>query len=409
MTSSSKDSEFENQPEPEFQWQTSGGKTVGIWGLEWADLIMKAFANKYPQYHCEVWQPDIRADKIYTAQLCETLVHRNFPAILKSRLIGLHMTKETNSELYRELISEYDDQDTLFIAPVGTYKLWLKPPIVSLKKSPILYITLLNSAMILPDRGSYPNPIKNLIRWRTNKQKIKWMKGIKNFIVQNDNPQAIKEAKRLYPNMRVFSFQMGLDLDFWKPIISKEEARLKLSLPSDKFVIVLSQRLVPEYQIDKFIGVITKVKTNKEFVCYVTGHGADVYEQYLFSMVDRLNTANKIKFVGFVTDEELRTYFIAADLFATLPKFFAGSGGAQKCIALGTPILHITSGCTYELLKEYGAGEYVDPYDYSSWVSKLEQIIDGKPVKTMTRQMAEESLSWKKTAEDIHHAIQNLQ
>ncbi len=408
MPSSSQDSEFENQPHPEFSWETPQGEMVGIWGLEWGDLHMKALAEYYPQYDCEVWQPDLRADKIYTAQLLKNLVHRNFPACLRSRLKYFRVVKELWSRSYRDSLRELDHENTVFIIPLKHYKLWLKPLIFSLRHSGLLYRTFLNLRHALPDTNYSPHPVKALAQVHSNLVKQKWMKRVRNLLVQNDNPAALAELQTNYPQIRMFPFRVGLDLDFWQLVMSKEEARRQLEIASDLFVIIMSQRLVPEYQIDKFIEVVSRLRPGRDFVCYITGHGTKEYEEYLNGLVAKYCLQNKVRFVGFVTDEELRGYFIAADLFATVPYMFAGSGGAQKCIALGTPILHVTLGGTYSFLKEHDAGIYVGPHDYDDWVVKLEQLIGGSEVRIIPREIVESKLSWKQTADDLHNAIQNL-
>lgn len=408
MTRSSKNSEFENQPQPEFLWKNSAGKTVGIWGLEWGDLIMKALAESYQNYFCEVWQPDLRADKTYTAQLCKNLIHTNFPAVMKKNIVGIRVKHEIWSDSYKQRMLENDTEDTVFLVPVGAHRLWLGPLVRSLKRAKLLYLTLLNSKLILPDTKYPTNPIRALKLLKINHTKKKSMGRVRNFLVQKDNPTALEKIKQTYPHLRIYHFQMGQDLEFWNRVTTKSEARKALGIPEKPFVIVMSQRLVPEYQIDRFIEVVAGINTEREFICYITGHGTRQYEEYLSRMVANHGLRDKIVFTGFVTDEELRSYFIAADLFATLPKLFAGSGGALKCMALETPILHVTLGSTYELLKEHNAGEYLDPTNYQDWAVKLRELINGRQVRTIPREVIENILGWKRTANDFNEAIKSL-
>lgn len=408
ISASSKDSEFEKQPRPEFSWEQKNGKMVGIWGLEWGDLIMKAVADYYEEYECEVWQPDTRAQKTYSAQLRKNLVHHNFPAVVRRKFSKFKFREKLCSEKYTDEIRHNDNQDTIFLVPVSIHRLWFRRAIMQVRKADLLYITLLNSELMLTGPVETRNPLKAIYRRYQNFIKDKWMKRVRNLLVQNDNPKAIVKIKAAYPLMNVHLFQMGLDLNFWKPLQLKQESRILLGIPADIFVIVLSQRLVPLYQIDRFIEVVSRLKTKREFICYITGHGSKEYEDYLHGLVEKHDLEDKIRFVGFVTDEELRSYFIAADIFATVPLKFAGSGGAQKCMALGTPILHVRSGCTYELLKENNAGVFVDPMNYDEWVEKLEEIINGKEVKAISRDVAENILSWGKTADAINRAINSM-
>lgn len=408
MTASTHPSEYENQPRPEFVWFNPKGEMIGIWGFEWGDLFLKAIADYYPEYECEVWQPDLRADKIYTAELQPRLLHKKFPASISTRVKRFRITHETYSSLIIEEICKQDIQGTIFMLPAKMYTYWLDRIIKSIRNANILYYNFLNSRLMLPSPINTYNPLKAINRWLINREKTKWLKRVKHLLTTNDNSEAISEIRKKNRNITIYYFLWGLALDFWKPVLKKQEARRSLGIPKDLFVIVLSQRLVPEYQIDKFIEVMSRVKPKREFVCYITGHGTKNYERHLRELAGKYKVKEIVNFVGFVTDDKLRSLLISADLFATLPIMFAGSGGAAKAMAVGCPVLHVNMGYTYEFLKEHNAGEYVGPQNYDEWVEKLALIIDGKPIKTIPREIIEKNFNWKSTADSIQHAIQNL-
>ena len=81
--------EYSNKPRPKWNWDTETGTWVGIWDYEWGDLIGKSLIQYSDRIEFEVWQTDLRADKIYTAELGERLVHKNFPA-RKQYTLSLH-------------------------------------------------------------------------------------------------------------------------------------------------------------------------------------------------------------------------------------------------------------------------------------------------------------------------------
>ena len=65
---------------PDYWWEKQDGSWLGFWIREWPDLLGEAVLSVSGQYRWEVWQPDFRADKIYTKQLDTGLIHRLFPA-----------------------------------------------------------------------------------------------------------------------------------------------------------------------------------------------------------------------------------------------------------------------------------------------------------------------------------------
>jgi len=229
------------------------------------------------------------------------------------------------------------------------------------------------------------------------------------LLTSYSDSEAVKKAEQINPNLKASKFVWGLDFDYWYPIIDKETARRKLKIPVEAFVILLSQRLVPEYQVDRFIEVIAQIKPVKPFVCYITGFGLPDYKSYLQGLVESFGLNNKIYFVGYVSDEELRNYMIAADLFVAVPTIFGGSGGALKEMAIERPIFTVSSGSTYYFLKEQNAGIFVSPTDYEEWRHKLESIINGEIiVKTVKREIVANYYSWEKTAEQTKKAIDLL-
>ena len=81
--------EYADKPRPEWNWNNSKGSWVGVWGYDWADLIGIYLTTYFPDIKYEVWQPDYRADKIYSAEISQGVVHKQFPTFEKAYFFGL--------------------------------------------------------------------------------------------------------------------------------------------------------------------------------------------------------------------------------------------------------------------------------------------------------------------------------
>jgi len=409
MTFSPAYQEWANKPCPTTNcWTTSRGETVAIPGEDWQDLLLKALVENYSEYECEVWQPDFHADRVYSAQLQDRLVHRNFPGLRIKRWKRGKPVGENFSRPMLRWLRKQDSPDTVFLVPVNLYDVWVKKMILSVRFSHILYYNFLNTSLMLPRPLDPCQPLKAANRWLINREQKRWLGRVEHLLVANDNPGALSRLLEIYPGIRPHYFGWGLDLDFWKPVRSKAEARERLGVAPDKFMIVLAQRLVPPYQVDRFIEALARVRSGRESVCYVAGHGTREYEAWLRDLADSLGMKGRVLFVGRVPDEDLRDYFLAADLFADVPITTGGSGSAVKCMALGTPILHITAGYSYEFLKEQGAGIFVSPTDYEGWTRTLKEVMGGKEVKRVSRRAVEECFSWAATGRSLHQAIRQV-
>lgn len=406
ITFSPKYEEWGDKPKPINNWTTPSGKWVGIWAGDWGDILLKGLVDHYPEYDCEVWQPDLRADRQYSVNVQNRLRHRNFPATMVRRAKRSRFVQEIFSAEIVQKVCEHDGEDTVFMLPVSVDTKWTREITKSIRSGAILYFNFLNSSILLP----FPyanNLLKNINRWFANQERKNWLRRVDNLLTMDDNPDALAKVQTLYPNMRINYFMWGYDLDYWSPVVSKFEARKDLGISSDTYVIFLSQRLVHEYQIDRFIEALALVKTSREVRSYISGHGLPEYQSYLEKIVDKYNLNDIVVFVGYIDDDTLRKYFIAADLYVNLPVNSAGSAGGLKASMTGCPVLIVPTGALYEFLRSYDAGAFVDPHDYNSWVEVLSRIINDDKVKVPTREQIAAHFSWKTNATAIKEAIEN--
>jgi glycosyltransferase involved in cell wall biosynthesis len=400
--------EYSNKPRPKWNWDTDTGTWVGIWDYEWGVLIGKSLVKYSDKVDYEVLQTDVRADKIYTAELDERLIQRNFPAKRKKNFRGLKRDDYIYSRQLLEYVKNYNNRDVIFIRGAVDNP-FLNRLQKSIDKAATIHIFLLSTVMLLPDFKLCYNPIRLLHRFLISKKKRKVLNSVKHLLIGSDNPAALQRLQNEFEHIRLCKFRLGIDSDYWRPDKTVEEARQYLKIPLHKFVIFLSQRLEPGYQIDKFIQAISRVKSKKDFVCYISGHGTREYEIYLKDLVKEYKVENRIMFIGYVSNEDLKNYNIACDVFATVPKMTGGSNSAIKAMALNKPIMHVTMGTTFEFLRENNAGLFLDPVDYNQWTRAFEEVIDGKVIKTVPREKVVDHFSWKKTAEEILYAIEQAQ
>ncbi len=407
ITYSPRYDEFANQPKPKWYWDKPDGSYVGIWGYEWGDMLGKAITEYYYKIEFEVWQLDTRADIVYSAKLCERVYHRNFPSCPKKKINGL----KTSEYLYSKNLIEYARSDNksnvVLMFPSTVINPFKSDLFKAMNKAKVIQYNFLNAKLMFPGVEITLNPFQLLHRSLLGLAKKRNLDSMKNLLTTLDNPVILEKIKYKFPHINIFKFKTGLDFNFWKPDISQDEARIQLNIPEKKFVLFLSQRLIPEYQIDKFLETISKIKSCRDFMCYISGHGTREYETYLAELANKYNVMNLIRFIGYVDDSDLKKYFIAGDVFLTLPIFTAGSMGAKKAMAMGKPVIHVTSGSTYEFLKERDAGLFLEPYNYEQWVVEIKEVIEGKPVRVVPVQEVVEAYAWSATAKEIIYAAEN--
>ena len=148
---------------PTVNWDVPNGSWVGIWGYDWHDITGGNVLELANDIEYEVWQPDQRADKIYEHKFENGLIHKLFPAKLKSYIHGLRIKKDIFSEiLMRELDNEVKKNNQLVLHINAGFR-FINIPILEKyhKKVPIVGQFYTNSSKIFNTPQTY-NPFKLL-------------------------------------------------------------------------------------------------------------------------------------------------------------------------------------------------------------------------------------------------------
>jgi len=148
----------------------------------------------------------------------------------------------------------------------------------------------------------------------------------------------------------------GVDLARFRPIAGKrEELRKKLGITQNAIVILTVRRLVYKNGVDTLIDAANiAVKKNPRIVFLVVGKGPDMESVKL--QIAKLGIEANFRLAGFVSDEDLPSYYNAADLFVLPSK--SGEGlplVALEAMACGLPVIATDVGGIREILMEdYG-------------------------------------------------------
>ena len=96
---------------------------MGSWGYDWPDIIGNEVLKITDEFDYEVWQPDLRADKIYSHRFENGLVHKLFPAKTARRIYGIKTVWEVLSgDLMKRILEESNKgQLVLHINSVTNY------------------------------------------------------------------------------------------------------------------------------------------------------------------------------------------------------------------------------------------------------------------------------------------------
>jgi glycosyltransferase involved in cell wall biosynthesis len=200
-------------------------------------------------------------------------------------------------------------------------------------------------------------------------------------------------------SVHVHKARWGIDFRKWSIDKTKEEARELLNIPLDRYVIFSSSRLTSLKQIDKLLEVLRNI-AHDSYICYISGHGAESYEEELRNLVREFGVQDRVVFVGYVDMDTLRNYYLAADLFISTSISEAGPYSSMLAAALERPIMTTDTGVMSEILKEKGVGCILPVNDYCVWEKQIGKAISGRRIRTLRRSEVLDMFNWNCVAKD---------
>lgn len=380
-----------NEARPKISWDTPDGQWVGIWGYDWPDILGNEILKASTEFDYEVWQPDLRADKVYSHKFDNNLVHKLFPTQYKYHFYGLKIKRGFFSDsICNELEKEIKRSNKVLLLLNAWYSYFTEYILSKFhNKLPIINQFYVDFSKIFAQKTS-SNVFKNIHRTLIQKR-------LKRFYLMMSNITVCREEgiERLKRNLKsnVYFLPWGFDFNEWSIDKEKEESRKLLNIPLNKYIILSSSRLTPSKQIDKLIEVLSKI-SNSNFICYITGHGTEEYERKLKKLVEFHKMEDKIIFTGYVDIEALKNYYLASDLFIVTSESEGGPMSVEYALALEVPVMMTDTGLGSEILKKYNSGCILPIHNYNIWKEKIEMAISRKPIKRIKRQLVSNLLNW---------------
>lgn len=384
-----------SEPRPPVNWDTPDGNWVGIYRNEIPNKLGREVLKFTDEFEYEVWQPDYRADKMYSHCFEDGLTHRLFPAKDVKELHGLKIKSELRSPEMVTFLDDYSQTNEVVINLNGDFCNLSYDILKNCGHLPILQTfrgTInLPQTLALKKRLNVLATINYLKKHYLTKQLIKKVDYV---TYQNNLHKNTLEDIYRGPKAKLTS---GCDFSFWKKL-DKKESRKKLGLPGEVPIFLTSSLLIRRKQLDKLLGVFKELDPEYDFLLLISGHGTKEYERYLHEIAAPLLEKGKVKFVGFKTGDKLRQYYSSSDLFINPSMSEGGPVSAMKALACETPLLNTDVGNVAESMKKNGSGILVDIDDYHQWREKLEDFLNGAEIKPFDRNEAEDLYDWQNVA-----------
>jgi len=188
----------------------------------------------------------------------------------------------------------------------------------------------------------------------------------------------------------------GVDLhDFDRPD-GVEEFRARLVAPGEK-VLFFAGRLEYEKGVQTVLDALPIVLGEMPARFFVAGVGT--YASELKAHAARLGLSDRVTFLDFVGDDEIRMYYAAADL-AVVPSLYEPFGMvALETMASGTPCIAADTGGLRELVVHEATGLRFIPGDPASLAGMILRLVSDRRLDQRltvdARRMLDGEFSWR--------------
>lgn len=209
---------------------------------------------------------------------------------------------------------------------------------------------------------------------------------------------------------KIIVLHNGVDINKFKPIDgAKNKIRNKLDINKDSKVALTVRRLVYKNGVDTLLkSAETTIKKDPNIVFLIIGKGPDLVE--MKSRIRQQELEKNIKFLGFISDDDLSAYYNAADFFILPSK--SGEGlplVSLEAMACGLPVIATDVGGIKEIIEEkYGI--IIPPDDPASME---EAILDFSQRnlssnKKDLRELIKQKHSWDKNVRKLEKIYEDL-
>ena len=153
----------------------------------------------------------------------------------------------------------------------------------------------------------------------------------------------------------------GVDLERFSPGARDAALRSRYALPADRPVIVSVGRLSPEKRADVLIAALARLAdsdSDSDGTGAGAGGGAPVLalagtgpeDTRLRSLARHYGVADRVRFLGFVPDDDLPGLYRLADVFAIASQAELQSLATMAAMASGLPVVAVDAGALAELV-----------------------------------------------------------
>ena len=239
--------------------------------------------------------------------------------------------------------------------------------------------------VVITARGTDVNLIP---RYRLPRAMIRWAAGRAAGIVTV--ARALKDdlIRIGVPAGRIEVLRNGIDLHLFRPL---ERRSARFSLDFSRTTLLSVGHLIPRKGHELVIQALPMLR---EVDLVIVGDGPE--RQPLGALARKSGVGDRVRFVGALPQEDLRTYYGAADALVLASSREGWANVLLESMACGTPVVASAAGGTPEVVAAPEAGVLIEARTPQAVAEAVRRLFAHYPDREATRRYAE-SFGWDAT------------
>ena len=247
---------------------------------------------------------------------------------------------------------------------------------------------------------------------------IRW---VENFVLLRVDKISVlsefmkEEIRRWHPGVTVSQMVKvpgGVDTERFRPPSDRAALRAKLGYESGQKVLLTVRNLEPRTGVDLLIEATGRLaRQRRDFLLIIAGRGP--LKEKLAQRARELEIDESVKFLGFVSEDELVDLYGAADVYIQPDTDLQGFGlPIVEAMACGTAVLATPVGGALDILSPDDADLLFPDLDAEQLAQHLDRALDDPRIvgdHTRYRRLAEERFSWRRVVDSVESMLLELE
>jgi glycosyltransferase involved in cell wall biosynthesis len=245
--------------------------------------------------------------------------------------------------------------------------------------------------VVITGRGTDLNLIA---QYRAPAKKIRWAAEQAAAIVTVAEALAVVLEELGVQRDRVTVLRNGVDLELFSPAPDREALRKDLGLSGR---VLLSAGVLWEIKGHHLVieALAALAQEMPDSTLLIAGKGEE--EPRLRRLVETLGLSERVKFLGFLDQAQLRRYMQAADALVLASSREGWANVLLEAMGCGTPVVATAVGGTPEVVREAAGGVLIAHRDTETIAGSIKTLFENYPDRKATRLYAEE-FGWDETS-----------